>query len=119
MKKCALFAIVAESMTKRHLRMNPLLYVPGLIVAFLLSSVVKSQHSRVRTGGEGMIGLPGTASEKFLKRNGHYEGQVAVRGEIWRATSSQPIISNQEIKVEDRQGLTVIVSGNQTEVEST
>jgi RsiW-degrading membrane proteinase PrsW (M82 family) len=32
----ALFAIVAETMTERHLKMNPLLYIPGLIVAFLL-----------------------------------------------------------------------------------
>jgi RsiW-degrading membrane proteinase PrsW (M82 family) len=35
----ALFAIVAEVMTERHLKMNPLLYVPGLIVAFLVHSV--------------------------------------------------------------------------------
>jgi RsiW-degrading membrane proteinase PrsW (M82 family) len=35
----ALFAIIAEVMTERHLKMNPLLYVPGLIVAFLLHSV--------------------------------------------------------------------------------
>ena len=35
----ALFAIIAEVMTERHLKMNPMLYVPGLIVAFLLHSV--------------------------------------------------------------------------------
>jgi RsiW-degrading membrane proteinase PrsW (M82 family) len=35
----ALFAIIAEVMTERHLKMNPLLYVPGLIVAFLVHSV--------------------------------------------------------------------------------
>lgn len=35
----ALFAIIAEVMTERHLKMNPLLYVPGLIVAFLLHSI--------------------------------------------------------------------------------
>jgi RsiW-degrading membrane proteinase PrsW (M82 family) len=35
----ALFAIVAEVMTERHLKMNPLLYVPGLVVAFLLHSI--------------------------------------------------------------------------------
>jgi RsiW-degrading membrane proteinase PrsW (M82 family) len=35
----ALFAIVAETMTQRHLKMNPLLYVPGLIVAFLLHAI--------------------------------------------------------------------------------
>jgi RsiW-degrading membrane proteinase PrsW (M82 family) len=35
----ALFAIVAETLTERHLKMNPLLYVPGLIVAFLLHSI--------------------------------------------------------------------------------
>jgi RsiW-degrading membrane proteinase PrsW (M82 family) len=35
----ALFAIVAETMTQRHLKMNPLLYIPGLIVAFLLHAI--------------------------------------------------------------------------------
>ena len=35
----ALFAIVSETMTERHLKMNPLLYVPGLIVAFLLHAI--------------------------------------------------------------------------------
>jgi RsiW-degrading membrane proteinase PrsW (M82 family) len=35
----ALFAIIAEVMTERHLKMNPLLYLPGLIVAFLLHSI--------------------------------------------------------------------------------
>jgi hypothetical protein len=35
----ALFAIIAEVMTERHLKMNPLLYMPGLIVAFLLHSI--------------------------------------------------------------------------------
>lgn len=93
----------------------PIAVATGLIAAFLLSSVVKSQRSTVRTGGEAMIGLRGTAQEKFSPHNGHYEGQVSVRGEIWRASSSQPITSNQEIRVEDRQGLTVIVSGRQTE----
>ena len=35
----ALFAIVSQTLTERHLKMNPLLYLPGLLVAFLLHSV--------------------------------------------------------------------------------
>jgi len=35
----ALFAILAETMTERHLKMNPLLYLPGLIVAYLLHAI--------------------------------------------------------------------------------
>jgi len=35
----ALFAIVSETLTERHLKMNPLLYIPGLIVAFLLHAI--------------------------------------------------------------------------------
>ena len=35
----ALFALIAETLTERHRKMNPLLYVPGLIVAVLLHSV--------------------------------------------------------------------------------
>jgi membrane-bound serine protease (ClpP class) len=96
----------------------PIAVATGLIVAFLLSSVVKSQRSRVQTGAEGMIGLHGTASEKFSQHNSHYEGQVAVRGEIWRATSSQPITSGQEIEVQDRHGLTLVVRDNRAEPET-
>lgn len=35
----ALFAIVAETMTERHLKMNPLLYLPGLVLAVLIHSI--------------------------------------------------------------------------------
>ena len=35
----ALFAIISETLTERHLKMNPLLYLPGLIVAVLLHSI--------------------------------------------------------------------------------
>jgi RsiW-degrading membrane proteinase PrsW (M82 family) len=35
----ALFAIIAEVMTTRHLKMNPLYYIPGLIVAYLLHAI--------------------------------------------------------------------------------
>lgn len=35
----ALFAIISEIMTERHLKMNLLYYVPGLVVAYLLHSV--------------------------------------------------------------------------------
>ena len=69
----------------------------------------------MQTGGEGMIGLQGTAPATFMPRNGDYEGQVAVRGEIWRATSTQPITSGQVIRVEAQRGLTLMVSGNGSE----
>ena len=35
----ALFAIIAETMTERHRKMNALLYLPGLIIAFLVHSI--------------------------------------------------------------------------------
>ena len=35
----ALFAIVSETLTERHLKMNPLLYLPGFIVAVVLHSI--------------------------------------------------------------------------------
>lgn len=35
----SLFAIVSELMTERHLKMNSLYYVPGLVVAYLLHAV--------------------------------------------------------------------------------
>ncbi|HMB60832.1 MAG TPA: PrsW family glutamic-type intramembrane protease [Xanthomonadales bacterium] len=35
----ALFAIISQKLTQRHLKMNPLLYLPGLIIAILLHSI--------------------------------------------------------------------------------
>ena len=35
----ALFAIVAETLTERHLKMNPALYLPGLLLAIVLHSI--------------------------------------------------------------------------------
>ena len=35
----ALFAIVTETLTERHLKMNPLLYLPGLVLAIVLHSI--------------------------------------------------------------------------------
>jgi len=35
----ALFAIIAETITERHQKLNPLLYIPGLVIAFLLHSI--------------------------------------------------------------------------------
>jgi len=35
----ALFAIISQKLTQRHLKMNPLYYLPGLIVAILIHSI--------------------------------------------------------------------------------
>ena len=35
----ALFAIISQKLTQRHLKMNPLYYLPGLIVAVLIHSI--------------------------------------------------------------------------------
>lgn len=35
----AIFAILAQTLTERHLKMNPLLYLPGLLAAIILHSI--------------------------------------------------------------------------------
>ncbi len=40
----ALFAIIAQKLTERHLRQNPLLYLPGLTVAVVLHSIFNHFH---------------------------------------------------------------------------
>lgn len=35
----ALFAIISQKLTQRHLKMNPLFYLPGLIIAVLIHSI--------------------------------------------------------------------------------
>jgi membrane protein implicated in regulation of membrane protease activity len=59
------------------------------------------------TGKEGMIGCLGVAMEP-IDPNG--QGQVRVRGEIWRAESDEPIAKGQKVVVTAVMGLTLHVA---------
>jgi len=59
------------------------------------------------TGKEGMIGVRGVALDS-IEPNG--EGQIRVRGEIWRAVSDEPIGAGQKVIVKAINGLTLLVA---------
>jgi membrane-bound serine protease (ClpP class) len=66
----------------------------AFIFIILLIFFIQSQRQKVVTGEAGMVGLIGFAdSEVFI------EGRVKVRGEYWKAHSSQPIAAGKQIRV--------------------
>ena len=93
----------------------PISVATGLITAFLIASVVKAQRRRILTGGEGMLGMPAVARVDFLTNEDEYTGQVFVQGEIWTARSNRPVASGQAVRVQSRQGLTLLVENDADE----
>ena len=87
----------------------PIAVATGLITVFLVGSVVKAQRSRVQTGGEGLLGMRGSAKDAFVAEGDAFRGPVLVRGEWWNARSSVPVTAGQTVEVIDRQGLTLVV----------
>ncbi len=85
------------------------LTVTAGICAALFSIVVykiaELRKLKVKTGAEAFIGAIGVALTDIDPT-----GEVRVLGEIWRAKSRTKIVKGQKIKVEDREGLTLIVA---------
>jgi len=66
----------------------------SLIVAFLLTLVVRAHARRPFTGREGMIGEIGTARTDLAPA-----GKVFVHGELWEAEGETPIRAGEKVKV--------------------
>lgn len=82
-----------------------------VIVALLASDVVEIaiwlrwRKKRAITGAEAMIGMPGVALTDLAP-----EGQVKVQGQIWKATSDEPLESGDPIEVRRVDGLRLRVA---------
>ena len=76
----------------------------ALIAIFLMTLVLRTRHSRVATGSEGMVGEVGVARTAVAS-----EGKVFVHGELWNATSGVPINEGARIRVRSVDGLRVVV----------
>jgi membrane-bound serine protease (ClpP class) len=76
----------------------------GLITAVLLRLAVKAKRSKVRLGGEAMIGLVGVVMQPLTP-----EGQVLVNGEIWQAESATPVGKGEKVRVQGLRDLTLLV----------
>jgi membrane-bound serine protease (ClpP class) len=93
----------------------PVALATGLITVFLVSQVVKAQRSRVRTGGEALVGQQAVAQDEFTEQEDAFMGfvgQVHVHGEYWRALSPTHIARGQHVRVAGRDGLTLLVETN-------
>ena len=76
------------------------------IVLVLGKLALDSQRRPPVTGAEGLIGAEGRALSPIAP---HAPGQVAVHGEIWRATSTSPIDPGRPVRVRAVSGLTLHV----------
>jgi membrane-bound serine protease (ClpP class) len=56
--------------------------------------VFKSQLTKPRTGAVGLVGEIGTVKEAIMP-----EGKVFVHGELWKATSKNPIGTGARVRV--------------------
>jgi membrane-bound serine protease (ClpP class) len=76
------------------------------IAAFLVRLAVGAQRQRAVTGPAGMIGAAGQALSAIGPGGA---GQIRVFGEIWRATSVDPIVAGDCVRIVSLEGLTAIV----------
>jgi membrane-bound serine protease (ClpP class) len=75
------------------------------ITIFLMRLVIRAHRNKSVTGDEGMVGEIGTALTDIGA-----EGKVQVHGEIWQASSPQPIESGNRVRVVAVEGLNVKVT---------
>ena len=89
-----------------YLTIIPTLIVISAFFATIILLVVKSQRGKRTVGVAGLTGREGQVS---AWPEGGLEGQIFVRGEIWRARSETPLAAGQPVKVTGGRGLTVFV----------
>jgi membrane-bound serine protease (ClpP class) len=90
----------------------PIAVATALVTVFLISQVVKAQRSRVRTGGEALVGQQAVAQDAFTELGQQFVGQVQIHGEYWRALSPTCVAPGQCVRVAGRDGLTLHVQTN-------
>jgi membrane-bound serine protease (ClpP class) len=78
--------------------------VSALFFGTVVTLAVRSQFRRPATGSEGMIGETGVAMADFTGK-----GKVFVVGELWDARCDAPLRKGQEVIVEGREGMTLVV----------
>jgi membrane-bound serine protease (ClpP class) len=76
----------------------------GLITVFLLRLAFRARHSKVRMGGDAMIGLIAVVTQPLAPI-----GQVLVNGELWQAESATPAAAGDQVRVRGLRDLTLLV----------
>src|SRR5437868_1123165 len=72
----------------------------ALISMFLMAIAVKAHRNKIVTGEEAMVGMVGTARTPVAA-----SGKVFVNGELWSATSAQPIQPGAAVVIKHIRGL--------------
>jgi membrane-bound serine protease (ClpP class) len=76
----------------------------GLITVFLLRLALRARRSKVRMGGDAMIGLIAVVTQPLAPT-----GQVIVNGELWQAESPTPAALGDKVRVHGLRDLTLLV----------
>jgi membrane-bound serine protease (ClpP class) len=74
-------------------------------VVIPIAAVVAARKRPIVTGAEGMVG-----KIAVVKLWSGREGQVVVGGEVWKATSNDPLVPGETATVRSLQGLTLRVT---------
>ncbi len=74
------------------------------VFVLVMGLVVKAHRAKVTTGKEGLVGEIGVARTDIAP-----EGDINVHGEIWHATSDEPIAAGHKVRVVAVEGLSVRV----------
>ena len=78
--------------------------VAGLFLLWLVSHLVKARRRGAVSGKDRIIGGYGVAMESFVG-----DGKVWLEGEVWTATSKQPVEKDQTVVVRNISGLVLSV----------
>ena len=72
----------------------------AIVVTFLVTLVIRTHGTQVRTGTEGLVNLSGVARTDLAP-----QGKVFVHGEIWNAVAEEPISAGASVQVVAVEGI--------------
>ncbi|MFN4261468.1 MAG: NfeD family protein [Gemmataceae bacterium] len=87
----------------------PVALATALITLTLLGNVWRVHHEPVQTGEQSLLAHSAISLQDFAVNTSHFTGMVRISGELWKAVSTTPIASGQEVEVYRRDGLTLWV----------
>lgn len=87
----------------------PVALATAAITFFLLGSIVRTHRGKTRTGGEALVGSQAVAVENFTPAGEWFTGMVRAHGELWKTVSPNAVAQGQEVRIHDREGLTLKV----------
>ncbi|WP_449267339.1 NfeD family protein [Gimesia algae] len=87
----------------------PVAAATGAITIFLITQIVQAHRKKTFTGSEAMLEAIAVAAGDFSQQQDQYAGTVCIHGEYWNAISRNPVKDNQNVRIRNRDGLTLSV----------